>query len=211
MASTMSSAPGTRPATVTYASWLLYLVAALQLIGIPVALLVLGPTRNAVRDVVASDPNTSSVASTIETATTIGVVVGVAFGLLFAAAWVVLGMLDARGKNVARIVTWVLGGVFLCCTGFGLIGNAIGNAFSGLGGNTGGVNQADVQNKINEALPGWYQPVTITLGLVEFLAMLGAVILLALPASNAYFRRPVQQTWEPPLPGSAYPPPPPSG
>jgi hypothetical protein len=43
---------------------------------------------------------------------------------------------------------------------------------------------------------------------VEILAVLVALILLALPASHPYFRRPAQQSWQPPMPGSSYPYPP---
>src|SRR5690349_11908686 len=143
------AAPGARarPTTVTAASWLLYLIGVLQLLSVPVALLTLGPTRNAVRDAIANDPNAQSAASAIETVTTIAVIVGVVIALLFAAAWIVLGMLDARGKNPARIITWVLGGIFLCCTGFGLLGNAVSGMFTP--SNTNGVNQAEIQRQIN--------------------------------------------------------------
>jgi hypothetical protein len=185
---------------------LLYLVGVLQLLSIPIALLTLGPTRKAVRDAIASDPNAQSAASAIETITTVAVIVGVVIAILFAVAWIVLGMLNARGKNPARIITWVLGGIFLCCTGFGLVGNAFSSMFTP--GSANGVDQAEIQRQINAALPGWYRPVSITLSVVEILAVLVALILLALPASHPYFRRPAPQSWQPPMPGSSYPYPP---
>jgi hypothetical protein len=208
MVTVPASGPGApvRPATVTYASWLLYLVGALQLISVPVALLTLGPTRKAVADAIAKDPNAKNAASAIETITTVAVVIGVIVALLFAVAWIVLGLLDSRGKQAGRIITWVLGGLFLCCLGFGLIGNAFGNAFSR--GTTTAADQAEIQRQINAALPAWYRPVTVTISVIEILAILLAIILLALPASHPWFRRRVQ-VWEPPpTPGSPYPFPP---
>jgi hypothetical protein len=208
MATVPASGPGApvRPATVTYASWLLYLVGALQLISVPIALLTLGPTRKAVDDAIANDPNAQSAASAIQTITTVAVVIGVVIALLFGVCWIILGMLNARGKQPARIVTWVLGGLFLCCLGFGLVGNAFGNAFSR--GTTTAADQAEIQRQITAALPGWYRPVTVTISVIEILAILLAIILLALPVSHPWFRRRVQ-VWEPPpMPGSSYPYPP---
>ena len=55
---------------------------------------------------------------------------------------------------------------------------------------------------INEHVPGWYEPVTIATIVVGLLALIAALILLALPASNEFFRRRPEP--EPPTPG--YPP-----
>jgi hypothetical protein len=62
----------------------------------------------------------------------------------------------------------------------------------------------EVQDAINGALPSWYEPLSTVLTVISLLAILGAVILLALPASNAFFRK-VQPAWDPnqqfPYPG----------
>jgi len=59
-------------------------------------------------------------------------------------------------------------------------------------------------------MPGWYGLVTTTLSVIPILLVLGTLILLALPASNQWFK-PKAATWEPPtpgypvMPGSSYP------
>jgi hypothetical protein len=63
----------------------------------------------------------------------------------------------------------------------------------------GGPSAEDLEAKLAEVLPGWYEPVTIALAAISVLAMLAAIILLSLPASNAYFRR-ARPTWDPSLP-----------
>ncbi|MGI5184533.1 hypothetical protein ACQEVZ_50595 [Dactylosporangium sp. CA-152071] len=39
-------------------------------------------------------------------------------------------------------------------------------------------------------MPGWYGPLTVVLAGASVAGMVAAGVLLALPASNAYFRRP---------------------
>lgn len=194
-----------RPSTVTISSYLLMLVAALQVIGLIVALSVAGPTREAYKEAFAGTEMAEQ-ATTFATAALIGTAV---VGLLVAIALVVLAILNNRGKNPSRIVTWVLGGLFLCCSGAGLVIGATG-AFGMDGGNrANGPDQATVQRAIDKHLPDWYQPVSKTLGVIALLALLTALILLALPRSNEFFRR-RQAAWEPPVPGSQYPGYPPS-
>jgi hypothetical protein len=76
-------------------------------------------------------------------------------------------------------------------------------------GGGGGANMPDpqeLQRRLGEELPSWYTPLVTTAAILTVLALLGAIILLALPPSNEFFRRP-QPTWEPPVPGyPAYPP-----
>jgi len=206
MASAVTPGRPVRPATVTYAVYLLYLLAALQVVGTIAGLATLGPTREATREALGDNPNVD----TILGVTTFFTVFSIAIGLLFAVAWVVLAVFDGRGSNPARIVTWVLGGIFLCCSASLLVGTVAGNAFSGMGGpGGGGIDQAELQRRIDEALPGWYQPASLILGVLQVLAILAVIVLLALRPSAEFFRRPAP-TWEPPVPGYPPPPPPPA-
>ncbi|MEV1288372.1 hypothetical protein [Micromonospora sp. NPDC049679] len=192
-----------RPSSVTVSSYLLYLVAALQVIGVAVALSVLGTFQKVYKEAFAGTDMAGG--EGFATATIVGTAV---FGLIVAIALVVLAIFNNRGKNASRIATWVVGGLFVCCSGAGLALNAAGSAMSGTSGSTGnGPDQAEVQRRLEEALPSWYTPVSTILGVISVIALLVALILLALPASNEFFRKP-QQMWEPPVPGSAYPPPP---
>lgn len=192
-----------RPSTVTISSYLLYLVAALQVVGLIAVLSVMGTMQQVYRDAYEG-----TAAEGMEAIITVSLLGGAILSLLIAAGLVVLGLLNNRGKNPARIVTWVLGGIFLCCVGGGLAVNAAGNAF------TGGVptdpnmpDPAQVQRNLDAALPGWYDPVSTLLSVVGLLALLAALILLALPPSNEFFRKPAA-AWEPPVPGGGYGTPP---
>jgi hypothetical protein len=189
-----------RPSTVTVSSYLLYLVAAIQVISFLVNLSVLGTFQRVYRDAFAGT-NQPAVGETVATVTLIG---GSALSLLLGLVIAALAMMNNRGRNGSRITTWVLGGIFLCCTGFGLVGALAGNSMNfGSANNGNGPDPAEVQRRLEAGLPGWYNPVSTVLGVVSLLALLGALILLALPASNEFFRKPAPGV-EPGLPGGTY-------
>jgi hypothetical protein len=187
-----------RPSSVTISSYLLYLYAVLGLIYVVAQLSVIGTTN----DVYKKAYEGTSAEGTETVITVTSVVVSV-IGLLFAAGFVVLAVLNNRGKNPSRIVTWVLGGISLCCSGLALITMAVGNSIN-VSTESDVPDPADVQRQLEDALPSWYLPVTITLTVLSLLALLVALILLALPPSNEFFRKPAP-AWEPPVPGAAYP------
>lgn len=195
-----ASAERVRPSTVTSSSYLLYVVAAIQVVSFLINLSVLGTFQRVYRDAFAGTDQ-PAVGETVATVTLVG---GSALGLLIAIAIAALAMLNNRGRNGSRITTWVLGGIFLCCSGVGLVGTLAGTFtdFGARGGNAG-PDPAEVQRRLEEDLPGWYNPVTTALSVISLLALLGALILLALPASNAFFRKPVAGGG-PPLAGSGY-------
>ncbi|BCJ65352.1 DUF2076 domain-containing protein [Polymorphospora rubra] len=189
----------TRPSTVTISGYLLYAVAAILAITGLLSLVTIGPI---------SDVYSESYAGTelegTESFVVVGVIATLVVNILLAIGLAVLAVLNLKGKNVARIITWVVGGLGVCCLGFGLIGSS---ATSSFGAPTTGdlPDPAEIQERTMEALPGWYNPVSLTLTVIALLALLAALILLALPASNEYFRRPSHGGGEPPLPGSSYP------
>jgi hypothetical protein len=187
--------PKRRPAVVTAACWLLYLAAACQVLSAVVTLSQLGAMKEAYRKLFADTATKGfeDVLVAITAATTVG------FGLIFAVGYVVLGILNGKGKNPARIVTWVVAGLSICCSGSGLVSNAIGiNGFSG--GKNGGPTSQEIQRALEAALPGWYQPTLTTIGIISIAALVTAVVLLALPIANGFFRKPPQPAWEPPVP-----------
>jgi hypothetical protein len=188
-------APRPRPTVVTVGCYLLYVAAVCQVLTAVITLSQLGATKEAYRKVFAdtSMKGAESMLVAITAASTVGI------GLLFAVGYVVLSILDGRGKNPARIVTWVVGGLAICCSGSGLLASATG--FSGFGGgSTNGPTPKEIQQALHDALPGWYQPLLTTVGAIGIIALLTTVVLLALPAANEFFRRPAQPVWEPPVP-----------
>lgn len=197
MADPHSTPARVRPASVTASSYLLILFAVIQIIGLIVALSVLGTMRDVYRDAFAGTS-----AEGVETVAVVVSVAVVVIGLLFAIGLVVLAVLNNKGRNASRITTWVVGGIALCCTGLNLAGNALGGS---MGGQNGDVpSQDEINRQLDAALPSWYEPVSMVLTVIGLLALLAALILLALPASNEFFRK-RQPAWEPPAFGAAYP------
>jgi hypothetical protein len=182
-----------RPATVTIANALLIVVAVVYVASFVVAISVIGTMTEVFEEEFAGT----------EAEGAEGVVAGVtvavsAVYLLIAIGLVVLAVLNNKGKNPARIVTWVLGGIGLCCAGFGLLSSGINTSFGG----SGDIDQEQLQRRLEDALPSWYEPANLAILIVSILALAGALLLLALPPSNEFFRKP-QQPFEPPPP--AYP------
>jgi hypothetical protein len=203
--------PRPRPGTVTVASYLLYLVAGLEVIRAIVALATFGATSKALTEVYAG----TAMADSAKTISLVGSIGAAVLGLLLGAGLVVLGLLNGKGKNASRIITWVLGGLSLCCLGADLGGGALTRSLeSGSSGSTaGGPSTAEVQQRMDAATPSWAGAVTTTATVLILLAVLGAVILLALPASNEFFRKPAPGGFDPAAPypypyqGQAYPSP----
>jgi hypothetical protein len=188
---------------VTVASYLLYLVAVLEVLSAILVFTTLGTTTDAIKDAYADTSLNADEAGSV-----IGVVYGIGAGisLLLAAGFAVLGIFNGRGKNPSRIVTWVVGGIALCCVGAGLGGNALAGSLEDRS-TAGAPTQTEIQNRLNDALPSWYQPASTTITVIVLIAILTTIILLALPASNAYFRKqPAAQGWDPAVPYPTYPP-----
>jgi hypothetical protein len=192
---------------VTVAVNLLYVVAALQVINALLGFATIGAVTEAIEEAYA-DTSLGESASSIAV---IGFVGGAIINLLLAAGFAVLGIFNGRGKNASRIVTWVVGGISLCCVGAGLGGNALSSTMN-TGSTDGGPSQAEVQERLDAAMPSWYTPVTTVTAVLVLLAVLAVIILLALPASNDFFRKAPAQAFDPSSPypypqGPGYPQP----
>ena len=192
-----------RPGSVTAAGYLLFLCAALIVIDAVVGF----STASTIQDATRKAYESAGIANAdqLSSAAVVGGVIGGVVYLLLAAGLVVLGVLDLRGKNPARIVTWVLAGIGVLCFCFAAVGSAVsGSIMNGLPNNsTNGVNPADLAKQIQDAEPSWLVPTQTTIAVVNLIALIVVIILLALPASNRYFRpTPVAETGYP-----TYPPP----
>ena len=106
----------TRPAVVTVASYLLYLVAVFEVINAILVFTTLSTVKDAINDLYAN----TSLNNDGGTVVAVAYSVGAGINVLFALGFVLLGLFDGRGKNGARITTWVVGGISLCCVGAGL-------------------------------------------------------------------------------------------
>jgi hypothetical protein len=186
---------------VSISSYLLFLFLACQVISLIITLSTIGKTRDALRDAYAG--------SNVENADQVGDVfyaIGLGSAILVLLLAVVLGVLalfNNQGRNGARITTWIVGGIMVCCVGGGLLSNAAGGFTAG--GETGanGPSSEEVQRRLEEALPSWATAVSLLLGVISLISLLAALILLAMPKANAFFRKPTA-AWEPPTPGASY-------
>ena len=124
------------------------------------------------------------------------VITGVVY-LALAVGLFVLGNLVGKGKNPARIVTWVIDGIVVLCCGCGVIGNAFGNS---LMASIPGMTEEMIE-EIAAATPAWLTVSTTVVGLLIVLSQIVVIIALAVPSSNEYFRK-EQEVWVPPT----YPP-----
>ena len=150
------------------------------------------PATIATKDIAFSGPDVDTEIAALSG--TIGVVVGSVFYVLLAVGFGVLGMFVSRGKNVARIVTWVVAGLVVLCCGCTLLGTSFGTAMlSGFGDAA----SQDVLDEIAAATPAWLSVSTIVVGLLILLALIAVIVLLTMPASNDYFRK-EQEVWVPP-------------
>ena len=194
------SAP-VRPVQVTAAVWCLFVLAGTQILSVVVAIFTMGPTLDATRDYVEGTRDGDTIIASVQ----IGSYVSVALGLAFAVGLAVLAVFVNRGNQPARIISWVVLGLLMCCNGFGILGAAAGGLLGGAGGGSD-IDQEELARRIEDAVPGWTTPVNYLLLFVGIVASTAGIILLALPKANEYFRRP-QQIWEPPVPGAYYPTP----
>ena len=197
--------PRTRPSTVKLAVILLYAAAVAQLINVILNLVYFGAIREGAERATEAVRGTSlgnQMAS--QTAGQIG---GIVVGVLLAVMFAVLAALVGRGSRVGRILTWVFGGIALCCLGGAYSLTLLGRA----GFEQARKNEPDLptwteyNDLLMSGLPSWYSPVTIIIGILGALAVLGAVIALTLPSSHLYFRKRDEPRWEPPLPPAAQP------
>lgn len=187
-----------RPGTVTAASGLLYILAFLSLAiaalsAYSVSLLDAETFQQIYEDAGMSPAEAESAASIATSLAFVGAVPWAVFAVLF----LILAIFVGKGRQWARITTWVVAGITaLCCFGSGLIGNAAGGMLSGMGGQSG-INQDELTRRMQEMQPDWLPGVSAALYGVGLLLALIVIVLLLLPPSNPFFRKPEPQ-WTPP-------------
>ncbi|SCG44522.1 hypothetical protein [Micromonospora humi] len=122
---------------------------------------------------------------------------------LSAVALLVLAVANLAGRNWTRISTWVIGGITLLVAGFGSVLSLLAAVTPTDGGSSPGTTDWDRIDAIaRQLVPAWVEPVATIAGFVASPALLVAVVLLALPAANAFYRS-RQQVAVPAYPGVA--------
>ena len=114
-------ADATAPPEVVRATQLMFVRVAIGIISAIITFASGDAIRTSIRD---RDPSLSQ--DQIDSAYTVGVVVAVVFGLIFAVLYILLAIQVRKGKNWARIVTWVLAGLGVLSGLLGLFGTGTG-------------------------------------------------------------------------------------
>ncbi|WP_433266135.1 hypothetical protein ACQPWR_02320 [Micromonospora vinacea] len=98
-----------------------------------------------------------------------------------------LALANLAGRNWTRVVTWVVGGVTVAVSAGWLF---LGLIFLVSGGDDipESPDRARVEEVAGQLMPGWAEPVSTVSGFVASPVLLIALVLLALPPANAFFR-----------------------
>jgi hypothetical protein len=182
-----------RPTTVTVAGYLLYAVAALIVVTAVLTAVPLGTMSRVIEE--SATPEMPAEVGTFIVGFMIALIV---VEVLVAAGFVLLAVFNNKGKNGSRITTWIIGGIAACCCGL----SATGGAFSSVGNMSGSPDAAndEMTRRLEAEMPGWVNAASTGVSILLVLAVIGAIVLLAMPASNAYFRG-APTNWEPQMPG----------
>ena len=180
-----------RPGTVTAASFLLALAAVTAVSSATMAILMLdqiGPKVTALDNQCAlTDPANDGWTPSGGAFWTTSMVLWVVSNLLIAVTMIPLVMLNLRGRNGARITTFVLAALFplygTCCG----IGNLsyIGTA----GSSSPHPCSDDILSQLRELYPTWYKSLAVGLAGVQSIIYPLVIVLLALPTSREFFHR----------------------
>jgi hypothetical protein len=204
MAYTAPTEPGrTRPTTVNLAVVALYVAAGAQLINLIAEVLSYSGYKEGYQKAYSG----TSLENQVTTSAASAVLLPALGALILAGGFVTLAILDGRGNRVGRIITWIFGGIALCCVAGNIAAGAFGQAqYDSLRKmNPGAPSYAQLTDALNSTLPSWFAPLSTTVTVVTIVCVLAAVVLLALPASHPYFAKKTEAQWEPPVPGSQVP------
>lgn len=168
-----SAIPATaaRPRTVSIASYLIYTAAAAPLVFALIQVALIDDLKRAAERAYAGT-YMEATASTDAARTTITGLVGT---IVSASAVVALGYFCGKGKNPARILVWIFaGGELLTLPALRTV----------------------LSHSFFAKKPGWYLPLSVANLTIVVGALFAASILLAVPASRPFFRKP--QASQPP-------------
>src|SRR5690349_9647456 len=98
--------PRAAPSTVRNAVRVMFVLAALGLIGLIIVFANKDALRTAIRD---ANPGYDT--TQLDNAVNVGVTIGAVIGVVLIVLYVLLALQVRKGKNWARIVTWVLAGL----------------------------------------------------------------------------------------------------
>ncbi|MBO3733467.1 hypothetical protein [Glycomyces niveus] len=207
--------PKTKPWSVTAVVWTQILTAVLLVASGIAMFSVMSSVEDAVTEQLLSDPELADSGLTPDN---IGSLMTFTFALVagvyvvFAVFYVIMALLVNKGNRAGRILSWILSGIGLLCCG---IGGLIGQVSSSMTANVNGQEyQDEATQAIEDATPAWVNAIDWATLIVLIVGSLVIIILLAVPASNEFFRKeepPMGPYMGQPPYGQQPPPQPPQG
>jgi len=194
----------TRPGSVTFAVWLQILLAAFLLASTVVSYLYGADSQAAAE----AELQAQGVPlSDLPQGTTFEPGVGsLAFNVVIAAGLIVLALLNAAGKRPARVITWIVQPIVLVCGAFGALSQLFLATVLEYGIENSGVESdidvAAVVDAVYGAYPAWTDIVSYGVLALSTLGSILVIVLLAVPASNAYFAKAEPQNFIPGAPAA---------
>jgi hypothetical protein len=189
-----------RPTVVNVAVYLMWGVVAAQVVGLILSYLPNEQLDRAVDEFMAAHPDYPD-SSGFESLITIPISLVIIVGLG------VLAVFVGKGNQAARVTTWVLSGLGVLCIGcLSILAAAAPTLLNSAGDSAEAQLQREYFDMLMANTPGWLAFLITALNVLVLLALIGVIILLALPAANDYFRK-QQETWVPPsdLTGGGWP------
>ncbi|WP_203825367.1 hypothetical protein [Actinoplanes palleronii] len=188
--------PPHRPITVTIASVLLFVVAAVQVVFAMIAFSTFDKAAPIYDDAYAGT-DFESFGSALAT---LSVVMIILYGII-AVGMVILGVFNLRGKQPARVITWIFSGVLMCCSVVlpymaVILITRFAEAVDDGSGAQRLPTQRELDARLNDVVPGWFSSVAVLFTLFALASLIVVIILLSVPASNRFFRKQVAG-WNP--------------
>lgn len=175
-----------RPATVTAAAAIMIIMGVAGLVNAVVGLAAIGGVVDRFRDAAQATGASQSDVDGLAGVAWGTVITSAVLSVLFAVLLIVLGVGNLRGRNGARIATWIVSGLGLfcgCCGLFAVISQ------SALSWNISTDDQTqDLTQALTDSYPGWWIGLNGVVSAGQALGYLVVAVLLALPPSHRYFR-----------------------
>ena len=177
-----------RPTVVTAACAIMFGIAAVNLCSTVLKMVAIELARGdalANPNEAAVHPHHDEVTSSIFA---LGAVFTAGCGLFVTLGYATLAYFNLRGNNGVRIATWVVSGVLGLFELREILTSAAHVVVRG--------EPEQLTESVEEAMP-WFAAVLVAVPVLTLFGYIAVVVLLALPAANAYFR-PARPQWQPP-------------
>lgn len=203
-----------RPGAVTAVVWMMYLTAISLIISGIGSFVIQGEVKEGVEQALQEEGQTitGEVQDTIDMTVLFLFVIIATISLIWAAFYFILALTNSRGSQASRVLTWILAGITLLCCGLGTLFEQTADFAVD---DTAVDVEDQVADSVAEATPMWLSINEFVLMALTIAGSIAIIVLLALPASNQFFRKqPPPNTipgHQPPPGGPQGPPQPPYG